>query len=54
LTENFKFVRFSDMPGGNQRYLLFSQTTDTAIIDRVNAAIIEQRAADPADPAKYE
>jgi hypothetical protein len=33
---------------------LFSQTTDTAIIDRVNAAIIEQRAADPADPAKYE
>jgi hypothetical protein len=54
LTENFKFVRFSDMPGGNQRYLLFSQTTDRAIIDRVNAAIIEQRAADPADPAKYE
>jgi hypothetical protein len=54
LPENFKFVRFSDMPGGNLRYLLFSQTTDTAIIDRVNAAIIEQRAADPADPAKYE
>jgi polar amino acid transport system substrate-binding protein len=54
LTENFKFVRFSDMPGGNQRYLLFSKTTDKTIIDRVDAAIIEQRAADPAGPAKDE
>ncbi len=54
LTENFKLVRFSDMPGGNQRYLLFSKTTDKAIIDRVNAAIIEQRAAATADSAKDE
>ena len=54
LSENFKFIRFSDMPGGNLRYLLFSKTTDKAIIDRVDAAIIEQRAADPADPAKDE
>jgi hypothetical protein len=54
LTDNFKFIRFSDMPGGNQRYLLFSQTTDKAIIDRIDTAIIEQCAADPADPAKDE
>ncbi len=54
LTDIFKLVRFSDMPGENKRYLLFSRTTDPAIIDRINAAIIEQRAADPADPEKDE
>lgn len=54
LTENFKLVGFSDMPGGNQRYLLFSKTTDKDIIDRINAAIIEQRTADPADLEKDE
>ncbi|MCF8074787.1 MAG: hypothetical protein K9K63_05505 [Desulfotignum sp.] len=54
LSDNFKLIRFSDMPGGNQRYLLFSKATDKAIIDRVDAAIIEQRTADPADPATDE
>lgn len=52
LTDTFKFVRFSDMPGGNKRYLLFSKTTDKAIIDRIDTALIKQRAATPADQAK--
>lgn len=37
--ENFKTVRFADMPAGSERHLLCSQSVDDAIIARLNAAI---------------
>lgn len=39
----FRFIRFSDMPAGNKRYLLFSRSTDKALVDKVNAAIRQDR-----------
>ncbi len=42
LPEDFKFVRFADMPMGNKRYLMFSRKVDTDIIDRINEAITVQ------------
>jgi hypothetical protein len=45
LSETFQFIRFPDVPEGNKRYLLFSKSTDKRIVDRVDAAIIQVRAA---------
>jgi polar amino acid transport system substrate-binding protein len=45
LAEDFKVVHFVDVPAGNRRYLLFSKKMDKNIIEKVNAAIFEQRAA---------
>ncbi|MFO7989178.1 MAG: substrate-binding periplasmic protein [Thermodesulfobacteriota bacterium] len=44
LADTFQFIRFTDVPAGNKRYLLFSKSTDKRIVDRVDAAIIQVRA----------
>jgi len=36
---DFKYIRFTDMPEGNKRYLLCSQKVDDKIIVRLNRAI---------------
>jgi uncharacterized protein (TIGR02285 family) len=45
LAETFQFIRFPDVPEGNNRYLLFSRSTDRRIIDRVDEAVVQVRAA---------
>ncbi len=45
LADVFQFIQFPDIPEGNQRYLLFSQSTDQTLVDRVNAAIVQVRTA---------
>ena len=37
--KDFKTVRFTDMPSGNKRYLLFSKKVTVAEVARINAAI---------------
>jgi polar amino acid transport system substrate-binding protein len=41
--DDFTSVRFSDVPMGNKRYLLFSRKTDQTYIEKINAAIIVQQ-----------
>lgn len=36
---DFKYIKFSDMPEGNKRYLLFSMRVEDEVINKVNAAI---------------
>ena len=48
LTDVFQIIRFPDIPEGNKRYLLFSRSMDKHIVDRVDAAILQVRAAGPA------
>ncbi len=36
---DFKYIRFSNMPEGNKRYLLFSKKVEDEVIDKINAAI---------------
>lgn len=36
----FKYVRFSDMPKGEKRYILCSQKVEDEVIERLNAAIL--------------
>jgi polar amino acid transport system substrate-binding protein len=45
LAQDFKLVRFVDVPAGNRRYLMYSKKMDKDIIEKVNAAIFGQRAA---------
>ena len=42
IKENFKYIRFTNMPGGNKRYLLFSQQVESQVIEKINAAIINE------------
>jgi uncharacterized protein (TIGR02285 family) len=37
--EDFKYIRFSDIPVGLKRYILFSKQVDDQIINRINKAI---------------
>ena len=39
LKTDFKTIRFSNMPGGNKRYLLFSKQVENQVIDQINSAI---------------
>lgn len=39
LKRGFKQIRFTNMPGGNKRYLLFSKQVENQVIDRINWAI---------------
>jgi len=41
LKSQFKFIKFSDMPKGNKRYLLFSKKVDEQIIEKINTALKE-------------
>ncbi len=43
LPDDFACIRFTDVPGGNKRYLLFSRSTDQQIIEKINTAIQEHR-----------
>lgn len=36
---DFKYIRFSNMPAGNKRYLLFSKKVENEVIEKINAAI---------------
>jgi polar amino acid transport system substrate-binding protein len=36
---DFKYVRFSNMPKGNKRYILFSKKVEDEVIEKINAAI---------------
>ena len=36
---DFKYIKFSNMPQGNKRYLLFSKKVEDEVIDKINAAI---------------
>lgn len=36
---DFKYIRFRDMPAGNQRYLLFSKRVEPGLVERINQAI---------------
>lgn len=36
---DFKFIRFSNMPNGNKRYLLFSKKVNDEVIEAINVAI---------------
>ncbi len=38
---DFKYIRFSDMPEGNKRYLLFSKKVEDQVIEKINAAIMK-------------
>ena len=39
LKTEFKTIRFSNMPRGNKRYLLFSKQVENQVIDQINSAI---------------
>ena len=39
LKSDFQFIRFSDVPPGNKRYLLFSQKVDDEVITKINQAL---------------
>ncbi|MFO7913886.1 MAG: hypothetical protein R6V15_17160 [Desulfotignum sp.] len=43
LPDDFACIRFTDVPGGNKRYLLFSRSTDQQIIEKINTGIREHR-----------
>lgn len=36
---DFKYVRFSDMPEGNKRYILFSKKVEDEVVHKINTAI---------------
>ncbi len=36
---DFEFIKFSDMPEGNKRYLIFSKQVEDKTIDKINEAI---------------
>ncbi|MBF0389386.1 MAG: transporter substrate-binding domain-containing protein [Desulfamplus sp.] len=37
--DEFEFIRFSDMPEGNKRYLIFSKMVEDELIEKINKAI---------------
>ncbi|MBF0260044.1 MAG: transporter substrate-binding domain-containing protein, partial [Desulfamplus sp.] len=38
--KDFNFIKFSDMPQGNRRYLMFSRNIEDEVIDKINSAIM--------------
>ncbi len=42
MASDFKFIRFSNIPEGNKRYLMFSQNVEDDIIEKINKAIQSQ------------
>ena len=46
---DFKYIRFADMPEGNKRYLLFSKKVETAVVEKINAAIQSQANGAPGE-----
>lgn len=38
-TKDLKYIRFTDMPKGNRRYIIFSPLIDDEILSRINTAI---------------
>ena len=39
LKTDFKFIRFTDIPKGNKRYLLFSKQVADEVIEKINSAL---------------
>ena len=37
--EDFHFIRFTDMPQGEKRYIICSMKTDDAVLQRIDAAL---------------
>lgn len=39
LKTDFKFIKFTNVPDGNKRYLLFSKNVDNKVIDKIDEAL---------------
>jgi polar amino acid transport system substrate-binding protein len=54
LKTDFKFIRFTDIPKGNKRYLLFSKHVADEVIGKINSALKKLATTNPESTENYE
>lgn len=54
LETDFKFIRFTDIPKGNKRYLLFSKQVADEVIGKINFALKQLATTTPGSTENYE